>query len=239
MAITGAADEILVRALRIIGKRPKTHLGAYFPSRKVKIFMRSRTIVVCTSLALAFVAPNAFSEQPEHRDLVSHNMMTNAKCAGLAQILGDPDSSFEHKWEYFSESQSRGNDLDNEEVNSAFYMQFGWSQGFTQGLAFSEETTRAKEAQTAYKNLRCGAPLKEIALEIAEETRFVQDLRKRFPNLILNIEDVRDDEVEIYLGFDEGKGRTTRYGILKVDEYRTVYQNKDYHLGTNNWIAVQ
>ena len=201
--------------------------------------MRSRTIVVCTSLALAFVAPNAFSEQPEHRDLVSHNMMTNAKCAGLAQILGDPDSSFEHKWEYFSESQSRGNDLDNEEVNSAFYMQFGWSQGFTQGLAFSEETTRAKEAQTAYKNLRCGAPLKEIALEIAEETRFVQDLRKRFPNLILNIEDVRDDEVEIYLGFDEGKGRTTRYGILKVDEYRTVYQNKDYHLGTNNWIAVQ
>lgn len=201
--------------------------------------MTSRTFVIFTSLTLAFMATNSFAEQPEHRDLVSHNMVVNAKCAGLAQLLGDPESSFDHKWDYFSESQSRGNNRNNEEVNSAYYMQFGWSQGFTQGLAFSEETTRTKEAQTAYKNLRCGVPLKEIALEIAEDTKFVQDLRKRFPNLILNVENATEDEVKIYLGFDEGKGRTTRYGILKVDEYKTVYQNKDYHLGTDDWVAVE
>jgi len=185
------------------------------------------------------MAPNAFPEQSEQKDLVSHNMMINAKCAGLAQLLGDPDSSFEHKWDYFAESQSRGNDLDNEEVNNAFYMQFGWSQGFTQGVVLFEETTRTEEARTVYTNLRCGDPLKEIALEIAEKTTFVQDLRKRFPNLILKIESATEDEVEIYLGFDEGKGRTTRYGILKVDEYKTVYQNKDYHLGTDDWVPVE
>lgn len=201
--------------------------------------MTSRKFVVCSSLALAFMAPNAFPEQPEQRDLVSHNMMINAKCAGLAQLLGDPDSSFEHKWDYFTESQSRGNDLDNEEVNNAFYMQFGWSQGFTQGAALFEETTRTEEARTAYKNLLCGGPLKEIALEIAEKTTYVQDLRKRFPNLILKIESATEDEVEIYLGFDEGGGRTTRYGILKVDKYKTVYQNKDYHLGTDDWVPVE
>jgi len=205
------------------------------------LFITNRKFVAFfTSLALAMVAPQSLAEQPGYMNEVTSNMVRNAKCAGLAQLLGNSEAAFDHEWDFFMEAKEKSgipsNDL---ELNQAFYSQFGWAQGMAQGLAFAEDVTREHEATVAFKHLQCGEPLEKVAIQIAEKTKFVRDLRKRFSNLILEIEDATKDEVSLYLGFDESSGRRTRKEVLRVDKYRNVYRNRDYHLGTDNWIVVK
>ena len=194
-----------------------------------------------------FIVPGAFSSQPTEELIPTNEMKSNARCTSLSIQINDDSLAEKHKIAYFSGAYVLGGITD-ENINNAYYYHFGRSEGFISATASFREQKESAVAAEYYKLMKCkdlinknitNAEFSGSAFEISERTNYVKNLRKKYSNLILFVEDKSEDYVSIYLGFDEGQGRRTRYGFLRVNGEGEVYRNKDPYLGVDNWVLIK
>jgi len=202
----------------------------------------------CFVLLTFFLStPEALSDQSAGELLPTSSMILSARCASLSEQKKNHQLAEKHRLDYFSGAYLLGGLADQGLINQYHYY-FGRSEGFISATAAIQGQSEVEVAAKYYYEMGCKDQMTrnfqdedsaDLAIEIAEETAYVKNLREEFPNLILEAEGKTEGYVQLYLGFDEGQGRKTRYGMLRVHQDKKVYRNKDYYLGTDDWQEIE
>jgi len=78
----------------------------------------------------------------------------------------------------------------------------------------------------------------ENAVEQITKTNYYKDLSKEYPNVILFVDDKRNNYIYIYLGFDEGT-HATRKAFVRVDSDGTVQYSEIPPGQESDWVNMQ